>query len=86
MVKKKKKTLNIFQTAFEGGDILLTSHRLLWTSPNDTTFCLSLSLKYVVFLEEEIPGAFSFTRSSKIVLHLSSPSPGNLWNSYIEIW
>lgn len=63
------------KTAFEGGDILLTSHRLLWTSPNDTSFCLSLTLKYVVFLEEEIPGAFSFTRSSKIVLHLSSPSP-----------
>ncbi|CAH1391815.1 unnamed protein product [Nezara viridula] len=61
------------KTALEDGEIALTSHRLIWTSPFDSSLCLSLSLKYVVSCEEE-KRVFSFLRSPKIVLHLSPPS------------
>jgi len=68
-----------FQTNFEGGELILTSHRILWGRPGDIprgNTCLSLSLRYVVFLEEENPGPFSFGRSKKIILHLSEPAVG----------
>ncbi|KAL1124504.1 hypothetical protein AAG570_001130, partial [Ranatra chinensis] len=63
-------------TNYEGGHVTVTSHRLIWTLTsrgNDT--CLVLSLSYIVYVEEETPGAFHFTRSAKLVLHLSSPLP-----------
>lgn len=63
------------KTGFEGGEVLLTNHRLLWSSPGETSSCLSLQLKYIIFIEEEVPSAFAFTRSSKVVLHLSPPAP-----------
>lgn len=68
-----------FQTNFEGGELILTSHRILWGRPGDIprgNTCLSLSLRYVVFFEEENPGPFSFGRSKKIILHLSEPAVG----------
>ncbi|XP_014473916.1 PREDICTED: vacuolar protein-sorting-associated protein 36 [Dinoponera quadriceps] len=65
------------KTNFEGGELILTSHRILWGRPGDIprgNTCLSLPLRYIIFFEEEVPGPFSFGRSKKIVLHLSEPA------------
>ncbi|BES94026.1 Vacuolar protein sorting protein 36 Vps36 [Nesidiocoris tenuis] len=67
------------KTSYEGGDVLLTSHRIIWGAPGaieNCDACLALSLAYIVFLEVEAPGAFVFTRSTKIVLHLAPPMTG----------
>ncbi|XP_043520315.1 vacuolar protein-sorting-associated protein 36 [Frieseomelitta varia] len=76
------------KTNFESGELVLTSHRFLWGRPGDISrglTCLSLSLRHIVFFEEEVPGPFSFGRSKKIIIHLSeSPvdkMPGPLDNS-----
>ena len=79
------KTYCPFQTTFEGGEIVLTSHRLLWGRPGEIPrglTCLSLPLRYVVFVEEETgSGSFGFNRSKKIVLHLSEALPGELYEA-----
>nr|CAD7396563.1 unnamed protein product [Timema cristinae] len=67
------------KTSFENGEVLLTTHRLLWGRPGDFSnggTCLSLQLRYVVFTEEERPGLFGFSQSKKISIHLSEPLPG----------
>ncbi|XP_011162504.1 vacuolar protein-sorting-associated protein 36 [Solenopsis invicta] len=76
------------KTNFESGELILTSHRILWGRPGDISrgnTCLSLSLRHIVFFEEENPGPFAFGRSKKIVLHLSEPAvdkmPGPADNS-----
>ncbi|XP_071863797.1 vacuolar protein sorting 36 isoform X2 [Bombus fervidus] len=76
------------KTNFESGELVLTSHRFLWGRPGDISrghTCLSLSLRHIVFFEEEIPGPFSFGRSKKVVIHLSEAPidkmPGPLDNS-----
>ncbi|XP_066991544.1 vacuolar protein-sorting-associated protein 36 [Anabrus simplex] len=69
------------KTSFEGGEIVLTSHRLLWGRPGDIPrgmTCLSLPLHCVVFCEEDSGGTFGFSRSKKIILHLSEPLPGKI--------
>ncbi|KAM0734815.1 Vacuolar protein-sorting-associated protein 36 [Formica fusca] len=83
------------KTNFEGGELILTSHRILWGRPGDIprgNTCLSLLLRYIVFFEEENPGPFSFGRSKKIVLHLSEsavdkmpgPADNSLYN-YVKL-
>lgn len=68
------------KTTFEGGEVVLTSHRVLWGRPGEIPrglTCLSLPLRYVVFVEEETgSSSFGFGRSKKIVLHLSEALPG----------
>ncbi|CAG9856613.1 unnamed protein product [Phyllotreta striolata] len=62
------------KTSFEGGELIITSHRILWARPGQIArgqTCLALNLSLVVFFEEESPSAFSFSRSRKIVLHLT---------------
>jgi len=75
----------LFQTTFEGGEIVLTSHRLLWGRPGEIPrglTCLSLPLRYVVFVEEETgSSSFVFNRSKKIVLHLSEALPGEMYEA-----
>lgn len=63
------------KTNFEGGELIVTTHRILWGRPGDIprgNTCLSLALRYIIFFEEESTGPFSFGRSKKIVLHLSA--------------
>lgn len=70
----------VLQTGFEGGEITITTHRVIWGRPGAIPLgqvCLSLHLSYVIFIEEESPSAFSFSRSRKVVLHLTEPSPGS---------
>lgn len=76
------------QTTFEGGELLLTNYRVLWARPGEINSggeCLSLPLRYVIFFEEESPGAFFFGRSKKIVLHLSPADTGNNWFTYFYL-
>ena len=83
------------KTNFEGGELVLTSHRILWGQPGDISrghTCLSLFLHHVIFFEEEVPGPFSFGRSKKVVVHLSEarmdkkpgPSDNSIY-SYIKL-
>lgn len=57
---------------------MITTHRIIWGRPGAIPLgqvCLSLPLKYVIFIEEESPSAFSFSKSRKVILHLTEPSP-----------
>ncbi|XP_076675499.1 vacuolar protein sorting 36 [Andrena cerasifolii] len=83
------------KTNFEGGELVLTSHRILWGQPGDISrghTCLSLFLHHVIFFEEEVLGPFSFGRSKKVVVHLSEarmdkkpgPSDNSIY-SYIKL-
>ncbi|XP_034942295.1 vacuolar protein-sorting-associated protein 36 [Chelonus insularis] len=82
------------KTNFKDGELVLTSHRIIWGKAEDISsgkVCLSLSLRYVVFFEEESSDSF-FSRSKKIILHLSEPPldklPGPVHNSihmYIKL-
>ncbi|KAG5885904.1 hypothetical protein JTB14_012151 [Gonioctena quinquepunctata] len=65
------------KTSFEGGELIITTHRVLWGRPGQIArgqTCLSLNLGLIVFYEEESPSSFSFSRSRKIILHLSGTS------------
>ncbi|XP_046677396.1 vacuolar protein-sorting-associated protein 36 [Homalodisca vitripennis] len=70
------------KTSFERGDVVVTSHRLLWGQAGDIAqglTCLSLSLKLIVFVEEESSSGFGFSKSKKVVLHLTeAPKDKNL--------
>lgn len=58
---------------------MITTHRIIWGRPGAIALgqvCLSLPLRYVIFIEEESPSAFSFSRSRKVVLHLTEPAAG----------
>lgn len=75
----------MLQTNFAGGELVLTSHRIIWGRPGDIAtgkICLSLALRYVVFFEEESHGAFSFGRSKKVILHLIEAPVGNIYFSH----
>ncbi|KAJ8668101.1 hypothetical protein QAD02_009764 [Eretmocerus hayati] len=64
------------RTNFEGGEVTLTSHRLIYKTADEVTFALQLSL--IIYFEEENPGALFFTRSKKVILHLSDPQNSKL--------
>ncbi|XP_013409912.1 vacuolar protein-sorting-associated protein 36 [Lingula anatina] len=61
------------KTPFDNGSLLLTSHRLIWKDAKDQTCVLSLPLSLIVFVEEQAGG---FSKSPKILAHLSAPMPG----------
>lgn len=56
----------------------MTSHRLFWGRPGEIPrgmTVLSLHLKYVHTLDEEIASSFVFGRKKRIILHLKEPLP-----------
>ena len=66
--------ISLFQTHYENGDLVLTSHRLLWTNPSlDASRGLALPLSAVVMIEEEQGG---FMKSAKVEMQLGQPTPG----------
>lgn len=68
------------KTNFEGGEIIITSHRLFWGRPGAfdmQQICMAIPLKLVYHVYEEHQGAFSFSRSRKLIFHLHPPLPGN---------
>ncbi|XP_014233693.1 vacuolar protein-sorting-associated protein 36 [Trichogramma pretiosum] len=77
------------RTNFEGGELTITTHRLIYRTSN---VCFSLSLSLIIYFEEEYPGPLFFTRSPKVKLHLTEPprdkQPGPIDNSphsYIKL-
>lgn len=55
------------KTSFEGGMLMLTTHRLLWRAYRNNNCVLCLSLSLCVYIEEQPSG---FTKSAKIIVHL----------------
>lgn len=72
--------LNVFQTQYTDGEVVLTTHRILWGKPGDIPkglVCLSLYLYYVFCIEEESGGVFGLGGPKRIILHLGPTLPGN---------
>ncbi|XP_019869500.2 vacuolar protein-sorting-associated protein 36 [Aethina tumida] len=68
------------KTNFEGGELIITTHRILWGRPGVIAkgqTCLALNLNLVVYFEEDSPGMFNLTRSRKISIYLSDPEQDN---------
>ncbi|KAJ8922496.1 hypothetical protein NQ315_007525 [Exocentrus adspersus] len=76
------------KTSFEGGELIITTHRILWGRPGAIArgqTCLALNFDLIVFVEEEPASTFSFSRSRKVILHLAEcqdQSDGPQYNSY----
>lgn len=63
---------------FEGGEIHVTTHRIIWCNPGEIEagkIVLSLPLRLVKYIQEDSPGAFSFSKSKKLIVHLDEPLP-----------
>ncbi|CAH2234175.1 vacuolar protein-sorting-associated protein 36 [Pararge aegeria] len=80
---KRDKNVKIYdgddKTQFVDGEVVLTSHRILWGKPGDIpkgNVCLSLYLYYVFCIEEESGGVFGFGGPKRIILHLGPALPG----------
>ncbi|KAF4525442.1 hypothetical protein B566_EDAN004185 [Ephemera danica] len=76
----KHKTVKIYDgnqknATFENGDLVVTSHRILYATKGSNSG-LCLRLHYVIFIEEEQSSSFGFSRSKKILLHLMECIPG----------
>lgn len=70
----------MFQTQFTDGEVVLTTHRILWGKSGDIPkglVCLSLHLYYVFCVEEESGGVFGLGGPKRIILHLGPALPGN---------
>lgn len=57
------------KTPFDDGELILTTHRLIWKDSQQESKDISLKLQYVVFVEEV---SASWTKSAKIVGHLTA--------------
>ncbi|XP_013185669.2 vacuolar protein-sorting-associated protein 36 [Amyelois transitella] len=80
---KRDKNVKIYdgedKTQYVDGEVVLTTHRILWGKPGDIprgNVCLSLHLFYVFCLEEESSGVFGFRGPKRIILHLGPALPG----------
>ncbi|XP_028177444.1 vacuolar protein-sorting-associated protein 36 [Ostrinia nubilalis] len=80
---KRDKNVKIYdgddKTQFIDGEVVLTTHRILWGKPGDIPkglVCLSLHLYYVFFIEEESGGVFGLGGPKRIILNLSPALPG----------
>uniref|UniRef100_A0A1B6CPV6 Vacuolar protein-sorting-associated protein 36 n=1 Tax=Clastoptera arizonana TaxID=38151 RepID=A0A1B6CPV6_9HEMI len=62
------------ETMYKNGELVLTSHRLLWGQMGHIQNglpCLILPLNYIIFIEEH-------PKSKKLILHLSEANKGNI--------
>lgn len=80
---KREKNVKIYdgndKTQFTDGEVVLTTHRILWGKPGDIPkglVCLSLHLYYVFFVEEESGGVFGLGGPKRIIFNLSPSLPG----------
>lgn len=69
------------KTVFENGELVLTSHRLIWRDSQQRQQSLSLHLSLIVFVEEEEGG---WTRSAKVMVHLNAPPQGEKLNGPVR--
>lgn len=82
-----------FQTNFEDGEFVLTTHRLFWGRVGEIArgmVVLSLNLKYVISLDEELASSFIFGRKKRIIITLQEATrdkaPGPMDDSTGEIF
>lgn len=80
---KRDKNVKIYdgedKTQFVDGEVVLTTHRILWGKPGDIPkglVCLSLHLFYIFCIEEESGGMFGLGGPKRIILHLGPTIPG----------
>ncbi|XP_050362464.1 vacuolar protein-sorting-associated protein 36 [Nymphalis io] len=80
---KRDKNVKIYdgddKTQFIDGEVVLTTHRILWGKPGDIPkglVCLSLHLYYIFCMEEESGGMFGLGGPKRIILHLGPTIPG----------
>ncbi|KAL1505321.1 hypothetical protein ABEB36_004913 [Hypothenemus hampei] len=62
------------KTHFEGGELVITTHRILWGRTGAIAkgqTCLALYHNLIIYFEEEPSSAFSFSRSRKIAIHVN---------------
>lgn len=67
---------NNFQTNYEDGEVVLTTHRLLWGRDGEIAHgqtVLSLRLQHVINIGEETASSFVFGKKKRIILHLAEP-------------
>ncbi|XP_069495384.1 vacuolar protein-sorting-associated protein 36 [Ambystoma mexicanum] len=57
---------------FDVGNLLLTTHRLIWRDQKNHECCIAIPLAQIVFIEEQAAG---IGKSAKIVVHLHAVSP-----------
>jgi len=62
----------INKTAFDYGKLILTTHRFIWKDGKDSKCQLTMPLAYLIRIDEE---AATFSKSSKIVIHLTASDP-----------
>lgn len=81
------------QTNFEDGEVVLTTHRLLWGRVGEIgrgMVVLCLHLKYVISLDEEVASSFVFGRKKRIIVALKElmpdKAPGPMDDSTGEIF
>lgn len=81
------------QTNFEDGEIVLTTHRLLWGRNGEVArgmVVLCLHLKHVIAIDEETASSFVFGRKKRIIITLKEPTrdktPGPMDDSTGEIF
>lgn len=70
---------NQYQTRFDDGDLLLTSHRLFWGRKQDILAgrpAICLPLRFVLSLDEETTSSLFGGIKTKLVLQLCSVPPG----------
>lgn len=70
---------SFLQTQFTDGEVVLTTHRILWGKPGDIPkglTCLSLHLYYAFCVEEESGGVFGLGGPKRIIIHLGPALPG----------
>ena len=65
---------SFLQTKYENGELILTSHRMIWRNPGIERRFLCLPLSSVILIEQENAG---FMKSAKLVLQLSQLNSGS---------
>lgn len=82
---KRDKNVKIYdgedKTKFTDGEVVLTSHRIIWGKPGDIPkghVCLSLNLFYIFCMEEESGGVFGLGGPKRIIMHLGPALPGKI--------
>uniref|UniRef100_A0A336MXD8 Vacuolar protein-sorting-associated protein 36 n=1 Tax=Culicoides sonorensis TaxID=179676 RepID=A0A336MXD8_CULSO len=69
------------KVGFDEGDIILTTHRLIWGKVLDIAHgvnTISLPLRYIYSFDEETASSGFFGRKKRIILNLHPPSPNKV--------
>lgn len=68
-----------FQTLFEDGEVVLTTHRIFWGKPGEFSRgsnIIQLQLKYIKSLDEEMGSSMFFGKKRRLIIRLHDITPG----------